>query len=139
MSRVILIGCGKTKQPYVLQARDLYKGPLFVKRRAYAEASGEPWAILSALHGLVLPEQTLRPYDKTVTTDAAVRNLAELLAFQLREDGAWAHVDAVEIHAGALYVEAFMRATRKISRDVAIDVPLRGLGIGKQLAWYGKP
>jgi hypothetical protein len=40
-SDVILLGCVKTKQPGTHTARDL--SPLFAGRRAYADASGEPW------------------------------------------------------------------------------------------------
>ena len=134
MSRLVLIGCGKSKKRYALQARELYTGPLFVKRRGYAEASGEEWAILSALHGITKPEQVLRPYDKTLESAAAVQNLAGLLAFQLRPEGAWSHVTELEVHAGSLYREAVLRAARKLS--ITMTVPFHGLSIGKQLQWY---
>lgn len=47
-----------------------------------------------------------------------------------------------EIHAGADYVDGFERACRWLARfgepPVTIEVlaPLRGLAIGRQLAWY---
>lgn len=61
--RLLLLGCVKTKGPSAAPARDLYTSDLFDKRRRYAEASGLPWYVLSALHGLVLPHQVLEPYD----------------------------------------------------------------------------
>jgi hypothetical protein len=140
MSRLVLIGCAKTKRKAEFsEARDLYTSPLFAKRRRYAEASREQWAILSALHGIIRPEQTLRPYDVTLKSAAQVSNLSALLAFQL--NGSWSDVDAIEVHAGSLYVEAVMRATARIERaagpSIVVDVPLRGLQIGEQLSWYG--
>ena len=60
---VLLIGCGKTKLPHPAPARDLYTGPLFKARRAFAERSGLPWLVFSALHGFVEPDRVLHPYD----------------------------------------------------------------------------
>jgi hypothetical protein len=41
------------------------------KRRSYAESTGQPWAILSAEHGLVDPDQTLEPYDRYLESEPA--------------------------------------------------------------------
>lgn len=60
---VILLGCVKTKLEGPAVAKDLYCSTLWKRRRAYAEASGQPWLILNAEHGLVDPEQRLAPYD----------------------------------------------------------------------------
>jgi hypothetical protein len=56
---VILLGCVKSKLDNRAKARDLYCSPLWRGRRAYAEASGLPWLILSAKHGLVEPDSVL--------------------------------------------------------------------------------
>ena len=43
---VVLVGCVNTKAPEARPARDLYRSPLFERRRRYAESSGRPWYIL---------------------------------------------------------------------------------------------
>lgn len=45
---VVLVGCVKRKLSHPAPARDLYTSPLFAKGRAYAEASGAAWFVLSA-------------------------------------------------------------------------------------------
>ncbi len=63
----MLVGCVATKAPAPAPAKDLYRSQLFTRRRAYAEASGKPWFILSALHGLVQPDEVTEPYDLNMT------------------------------------------------------------------------
>ena len=57
--KVLLLGCVKQKQQGVYPARDLYRSPLWRARRSYAEGTGAPWFILSALHGLLEPEEPI--------------------------------------------------------------------------------
>jgi hypothetical protein len=61
-----LVACGKAKLPHRAAARDLYTGTLFRLSRAYVERHCDGWAILSAKHGLVLPDWELEPYDETL-------------------------------------------------------------------------
>lgn len=73
-ANVVLVGCVKTKVGHGAPAKDLYVSDYFAKMRAYAEASGLPWFILSAEHGLVSPDEWLEPYERylpgnRVTTD----------------------------------------------------------------------
>ena len=49
---VIIIGCVKQKISVRAKAKDLYTSDLFKKRRAYAEASGKPWAIALQVPGV---------------------------------------------------------------------------------------
>ena len=51
----VLVGCVKSKLDHPAPARDLYTSALFRKARAHAEATGGPWFVLSAEHGLHLP------------------------------------------------------------------------------------
>jgi Family of unknown function (DUF6884) len=53
---LVLVGCVKTKADRPQAARDLYRSPLFERRRRYAEQYAARWYILSAEHGLVAPE-----------------------------------------------------------------------------------
>lgn len=61
---VVLVGCVKTKLEHGAPAKDLYVSDYFAKMRGYVEASGMPWFILSAEHGLVAPDRWLEPYER---------------------------------------------------------------------------
>jgi hypothetical protein len=61
-----LVACGKAKLDRAAPARELYVGSLFLQTSAWAEAVADEWAILSARHGLVLPDEVLEPYDLTL-------------------------------------------------------------------------
>lgn len=63
--RIALVGCTKGKLPARAPARDLYVGDLFAKARAYAQTF-DAWYVLSARHGLVLPDEVIEPYDVTL-------------------------------------------------------------------------
>jgi hypothetical protein len=47
-------------------AKDLYRSALFRLSRAWAERYADAWAVLSAYHGVVEPDQVIEPYDATV-------------------------------------------------------------------------
>lgn len=69
-SRVALIACSATKSAVACSARDLYAGQLFRLSREWVElrAAVYPrWAILSARHGVVLPDTILEPYETTIS------------------------------------------------------------------------
>lgn len=76
--RVALVGCGREKAPSAREARNLYRGNLFRAARRVAEHHCDDWVILSAGHGVVLPEQIIQPYDAT------------LQAMRMREREDWA-------------------------------------------------
>lgn len=103
---VTLIGCVSRKAPGARPARDLYDSELFRRRREFAERSGRPWFILSALHGVVDPDTVLDPYDVTLKRipKAARREWGQRVVSQLESrfgslDGA-----EFEVHAGDEYV-----------------------------------
>jgi hypothetical protein len=154
--RIILIGCGSSKLDAAAPASELYVGNLFRARREYAQQTGAPWAILSAKHGLVMPDRIIEPYDVRMPTrdderyswrmnvssslnQWLVRRL-ELATFQPPDDD-HAHVWmdyaeglSIELHAGRSYVDPI---TLEIDASL-IRTPLAGLGIGSQLAWYAQ-
>ena len=137
-SDVVLIGCVKTKQSTAAPARDLYTSALFTKRRRYAEATGQPWYILSALHGLVDPDQVLEPYDMHLAkqTSAYRQQWAAQVIRDLTASVGTLADRTIEIHAGAAYVDPLdplLAAAGAQSR-----APLRGLNQGQHLAWYGE-
>ena len=134
---IVLITCVKTKRRKPCAAKDLYVSPLFLKQRAYAEESGVPWFILSAEHGLVVPDEWLSPYERYLPdTPAAFRSAwglwvaarLQLLAGPL--DGC-----VIEAHAGSAYIDA-IRPYLEANGAKLIDT-LHGLSMGARLAWYG--
>lgn len=137
--RFILIGCVAAKATEARPARDLYTSNLFAARRAYAEASGHAWGIVSAhALGIIDPNRVIEPYDRTMEQ----KRHAELRQWSLDAGHSAYQVfgeailgSTVEVHAGARYVAALRDAlVRRF--DVTLDVPLVGLAIGQQLAWY---
>ncbi|KHL18310.1 UNVERIFIED_CONTAM: hypothetical protein LK11_06950 [Mumia flava] len=133
---LLLVTCVKQKLDHTAPARDLYTSPLFRKERAYAEASGLPWFILSAVHGLVEPATVLEPYELRLSaTPRSYRSewgarVVAALAERLAPLGN----PVVEVHAGAAYADPI----RPLLLDLGCRVvePLRGLTMGQRLAWY---
>ena len=134
----VLIGCVSRKEPTARAAKDLYRTELFSRRRAYAERSGHPWLIVSALHGAIDPDDVIEPYDRRISDldRAERRELAARIADQLEQRFGDLQRTTIEVHAGEEYVT--MLGTSLPPRGVQLVNPLRGLRIGEQLAWYGK-
>lgn len=131
-----LVSCVKSKLPAAAPARQLYTSPLFVGVRDYVEAHQCPWYILSALHGLVHPDQVVAPYERTLKgMDAADRRawaagvLDQLLPIAQG-------YRRVIFFAGASYREFLVEPLRKAGHEVSI--PLRRLRQGEQLAWLSQ-
>lgn len=128
-----------------MAAADLYMASqLFRGRRRYAEATGTPWAILSALHGVVTPERGLAPYDFPIQRRrlvqpvgwaiGCVQDCYSLAGRQLGDRL------TVEIHAGRPYVELLERGRYHAGATLLrFTHPVRGLQIGQQLAFYRMP
>jgi hypothetical protein len=135
--RVGLVGCVKSKRPEAAPAADLYTSPLFRGRRAAVESSCDRWFILSALHGLVVPSQTLEPYDLAMTDLAAAdrRAWAERVLSSLRTELHDLGAHTYEIHAGAAYTDHGLVA-RLCGAGGEVVNPVRGMRLGAQLAWY---
>jgi len=133
MSHIGLISCVSAKRPCAAQARDLYTSAWFTKSRAFAEQRFDEWFILSAKHGLVEPTQIIEPYEDTLNNRPACQ----------RQDWAkrvWAalcprlnHTDRVTILAGEKYRAYLVPLIEQ--HGCQVDVPMRGLGIGRQLQW----
>lgn len=126
---VVLLSCGKRKATTPHAARNLYQGDLFKKSFLYAE-SLRPTAIriLSAKHHVINPEQTIEPYDFTLNNIpiSQVREWADEVLAQLSEEFLLEE-DRFTILAGAKYRRHLEPHFRHC------EVPMRGLGIGKQL------
>jgi hypothetical protein len=137
--RIGLVGCVKEKGGRPAAAKDLYRSALFRGRRRFVERTCDEWWILSALHGLVHPEQTLEPYDVTLKVMPAARRrrwAAGVLSAVDDRIGVGPG-DVVELHCGAEYRD-FGLADGLRERGAVIENPTEGMPIGKQLAYYGR-
>ena len=129
-----LVSCVSRKRTTSCRARELYTSPWFSKARAHVEQLGATWFILSAAHGLLEPDRRIAPYDVTLrrmTAEArrawAARVLGELEP-HLRGKR------RVVMFAGQRYRQYLVPLLE--ARGHSIAVPLAGLAIGKQLAWF---
>jgi 5-methylcytosine-specific restriction endonuclease McrA len=88
-------------------AADLYISPLFVGRREIVERSCDRWFILSALHGLVAPEELVAPYDQTLSAASRRerRRWSAQVVAALREELDQLRGITFEIHAGSAYTD----------------------------------
>ena len=136
--RIGLVGCVKSKLDTAAPAQDLYTSPLFLRRREWVERTCDRWFILSALHGLVEPDQELKPYDLALSDvgRAERREWSEGVTRAL--DAAVGPLDdhVFELHAGDAYVD-FGLAEGLEKRGATIERPMSGLTLGQQLAAYG--
>lgn len=141
--KIGLVSCSKQKLDHACPARELYsKSALFRKALAYARAHYDQVFILSAKYGLVHPDQELEPYDQSLNDmdRDAIGTWAWMVYRQMEEAGLLELPDmGLYFHAGKKY--------RKQLRDfvwanyrggILIKVPLKGMGIGHQLAFYTK-
>ena len=133
---VFLVSCVSKKLEATARAEELYRSIWFLKARAYVVArmlTGDRWFILSAEHHLVEPGSMVAPYEKTLLRmskpermDWGARVLSQLGEVLRRGD-------RIVILAGARYREFLEPGLLRAGFDVS--VPLRGLGIGRQLEW----
>jgi len=134
--KVGLISCVKSKLNTKSKAKDLYTSTLFTKAYAYAERNYDQIFILSALHGLLDDEKEIEPYDLTLNTMKQkerlswARKVRESVNKKISKDA------EIFIHAGWKYREFL--AHNLVFDGYIVNVPLEGLGIGKQLQWYSR-
>ncbi len=130
---IFLVACVKGKVDHPAPARDLYTSAWFNKAKAFVEATGKPWYILSAEHGLVDPNTTLRPYDKTLykMTPTQRRAWGRKVGAQLT-DILPPH-SRVAVLAGKVYRKPIWNTLKDVA--LRVYVPMEGLQIGEQLRW----
>ena len=132
---IYLVSCVKGKLTGPAPARELYQSIWFNAARAYVENRNAEWFILSALHGLVSPEQIIKPYETTLNTFTADerRFWAKLVAAQMSRQ-----LDAgpVSFLAGKNYREFLIPLIEE--KGFTWDAPLARYGIGAQVSWLQK-
>lgn len=130
------MGCVKSKRSHGAPAKDLYISDYFAKMRGYAEATGLPWFILSAEHGLVHPEQWLEPYERYLpnATREYRDQWGQRVVTQLERTIGPLAGRVLDVHAGRAYVDALTKGLAGTGATV-ID-QLQGLSFGRRLSWY---
>ncbi len=129
MQKIILISCVSKKLPRPARAEELYVSPLFKKNLAYAKSlKPDSIYILSAKYGLVSLNQELDPYEQTLNTMKALEikdwagQVLNSLAANTDLDK-----DRFVFLAGEKYRKYLLPHIKHY------EVPLQGLGIGRQL------
>jgi hypothetical protein len=135
---VVLLGCVKTRSDRPMPAADLYQSTLFRRRRAYAEATGKPWFVLSALHGALVPTDVIEPHDLNLDEQSvSYRHAwAARVVQQLRDRLDDLSREVFEFHASALYVQPIMPLLERAGAGTTW--PFEGLTFGEHLSWYGR-
>lgn len=130
-----LVACskGKDTSPNSIRARDLYTSQLFTKAATYVQADYESWFILSAHYGLLDPAAIVQPYEKTLNNTPRAERVEWALGVE-KSLVRLLPITEVHIFAGARYREFLI--PRLEARGIKVEVPLLGMGIGQQLAWY---
>lgn len=135
---IVLISCSKSKLAKPALARELYTGQLFKKAVAWAERHGHQWFVISALHGLVAPTQSLAPYNYSLKERCGSR-----------ERESWAHRTIRALlpnhlpngsRAVLIMPELYRRFIQPELQRASITYsnPLERLSIGKQMQWLDR-
>jgi hypothetical protein len=114
-----------------MPAKDLYCSTWFIKARRWAERHGDDWYILSAKHGLISPDQHIKPYNVRLSNKSDAYNFSLRVMSTLLDK--LIPGDEIVFLAGKyyrLYLEGTLQAQGYVTK-----APMQGLGIGKQLAW----
>ena len=132
-----LISCTKSKRNYPCKASKMYSASdLFRKAYSYATKNYDFVAILSAKHGLLFPDDKIEPYNLTLNDmNSQIRKeWTEKVFNQMKSRLRLGDYDRVFFHAGEKYRELLKPKLENVG--IQCEVPLEGLSIGKQKAWY---
>ena len=130
---LFLVSCVSKKHSTPRPARELYCSDWFRKARAYVEMEDAKWFILSAKHGLVSPDQVIKPYNMTLKNMSTLkrRGWAKKVADTLQP-----HCKAgnrVIVLGGSKYREHLVPLLKEWG--CYVETPLEGMGIGQQKRW----
>ena len=134
MAKVVLISCASKKLNEKTSAKGMYISPLFKKSLKYAESiSPDRIFILSAEYSLLKLDQQIMPYNKTLNKmrTAEIKQWADSVLKQLKRKTDLEN-DLFIFLAGENYRKFLLPHIR------SYKIPMKGLGIGKQLQWLTK-
>jgi hypothetical protein len=132
---IYLVSCVSKKQSKRTSAKDLYCSEWFKRASRVASSSGSRWFILSAKYGLVGSDERIAPYEETLNTFKieARRQWAARVIKQWRKRQLRAR--RIVILAGSRYREFLLPYLRE---QAEVQIPLKGLPIGRQLQRLGR-
>jgi hypothetical protein len=131
----VLISCSKTKLATKAPARELYTGQLFKKAVAWAERHGYQWFIISAVHGLVTPDQELQSYNFTLKERRGAREREgwahRAIAHELAKNASTgSHAFLIMPQLYRTYIQTELQR-----ESITYENPVAGLAIGEQMHW----
>jgi len=130
-NNIVLIPCSKRKLNRKAKAKDLYLRPLLKKSLQYAK-SLDPDAIfiLSAKHHLLQLSKVIEPYNVYISDKSGKeKKIWAKKVIQQLEKRYDLKKDHFTILAGECYRQYLIPHIYKV------EIPMQGLGIGKQLGW----
>jgi len=135
MKTLCLVSCVSKKNNGILPAKDLYCSTWFNKAKKRAEQY-DNWLILSAKYGLIIPNQRISKYNLTLNqmTEKQRQIWSIKIYHQLKNH--LKNIDNIIFFAGVNYRKYL--APQLIKDGYKVDIPMKGLGIGKQMQWLGK-
>jgi len=129
MTKIVLISCASKKLQHKTKARELYSSSLFKLNLKYAKSlNPNKIFILSAKYGLLDLEKEIEPYNLTLNNmkDDEIKLWADKVIESLSKE-ADLKSDEFIFLAGEKYRKYL------IPNIINYKIPLKGLGIGKQL------
>lgn len=135
MSKIVFISCVSKKKDVPSRAEDLYDSALYNYSLRYAKKlKPDRIFILSALYGLVKLKEVIEPYDLTLNDmkTADKKAWSKRVLVQMNEEGLDFKKDEFVFLAGNNYRQYL------VEHLMNVDIPMQGLGIGKQLQFLKK-
>lgn len=135
--KIGLIATARTKGHERSRASLLYESPLFRKTIAYASHHYDASYLFSAKHNLLHPDDYIDPYDVSIRTFSKKQRQywATTVIEQLSNYESPDNV-TIYLHGGTIYRDVLEPLL--VAYGFNYHVPLKGLGIGAQLAWLNK-
>lgn len=133
--KVGLMATARKKSDIPQPVVDFYKSPLFKKSLSYARMHYDRFYFYNAKDGFLLPNQIMEPYDVSIKTFSAreKRNWAKKVITGLAQYESPENA-VIYLHGGFVYRKYLQPELQK--HGFEFIVPLKGMGIGEQLAWY---
>ena len=141
--KIVLISCSAKKQKHCSPAKDMYISRLFKGAYKYAKKlNADKIFILSAKRKLLEETDWIKPYDESLIkkSKGERQNWAKDIFNSLIEKGVDLQSDKFVFLAGVKYREFIIEYINNehVKHKANICIPLKGLRIGEQLAFYNK-
>lgn len=133
MARICLVSCVSKKANSKRKASELYLSPLFKKAKDFALKDFDHWYILSAKYGLLNPGSIIKPYDTSLNSMDSKKQYHWATKVYKSLLRCTKQNDKITFLAGINYRKHLVFLLNQ--RGNKIYVPMKGLGIGKQLKW----